>query len=321
MTVRCFLCLLLATTVLPAQEEGPVTLDLEGVPLTEVVPEIVELTGRTIVLGSTGSDPAGDLIWFRTPAPIPRDQVLPAFHAMLEAVGLVARESGTPELPVLVVQRPWDPAGPVAPLVPIEQVRAGLEDDHVVACVRELEHYQDGPALREELQSVLEEEGANLQVLALEGAPCLILQGRVAALRRLDQLIGALDRPPEPVETVVLPLSHSPAGSLVSVLRASFPDLSVQAEPRTNSIIVAGDPERLDHIMATVRALDVEVPGAPAEPGLLEDPALLQALAAYQEAQAAVVAAHASLEAALREQAADSPAAQQLLEELFPAER
>ena len=69
---------------------------------------------------------------------------------------------------------------------------------------------------------------------------------------------------PQPARFEVVALEHAPAGELCAVLTRAIQGgigspARVVADPRTNSLIVLGDPEGIRRVKAMIEALDREV--------------------------------------------------------------
>jgi type II secretory pathway component GspD/PulD (secretin) len=60
----------------------------------------------------------------------------------------------------------------------------------------------------------------------------------------------------------VIPLQHSSADELAATLRSLFsrnPDIRVMSDSRTNSLLIAADPQDIERIEALVERIDIEV--------------------------------------------------------------
>ena len=127
-----------------------------------------------------------------------------------------------------------------------------------------------GQSINTIINSVLSELTGTLQgrisITPLVKPNALLLIGWGEAVEAAKKLINKLDRPVEPGgEMQVFPLKHAPAVEVSSTIERFLngrgglaPNVSVTANPRTNSLIVHASPRDMAEVTGLIQRLDVE---------------------------------------------------------------
>lgn len=249
--------ILRAMVVMAALAAGPVaaeaeeaSLNLRNVDIRALIDTIAEVTGKNFLV-----DPRvkGEVTVVSSKSMSPHE-IYQVFLSILEVHGFTAV-----------------PSGKVIKIVPDASVRlgtmegddrslelSGIPDDEVVTRVIQVRHVDAGrlvPVLRP-----LMPQQAHLG--AYPSANTLVLSDRAANVERIAAIVDRIDRAnDEGVE--VIRLSHAEADELVKIItqfynvpKDSGGGVVLAADPRSNSILLAADPDRRLRIRSLVAHLD-----------------------------------------------------------------
>lgn len=267
------LCSMANSGSLGAQEDSPVALQWNGVPLEKVVEEISDLTGRRFLYDEQIRQKR---VYLMSPEPVPREAVYQVFQAALEMNGFasvpVALEDGSEVIKIVPGQTATTKA---VPAFGTEEVGRIPREDQVITQVIPL-RYADPRSVQVALATLVSNPR---NALPIEGASAVIVTDYATNVLRIVKVIELLDRKPPDIELEVVALEKASATDLEPKLDKLFQTLLQQAAPgrqvgapgtptgerlqivadqRTNSLIVLGLRERIEQVKQMVRQLDVE---------------------------------------------------------------
>ncbi len=240
-------------------EAARVTLDFVNADIGAVIRAIGQFTGRTFII-----DPrVKGTLTLVTEHPVTRKQAYDELLSALRMQGFTLVESPEPGGIARVVLEADAKLQGSRVVVPAAAAPAG---DQVVTQVFRLQ-YASASNLVPVLRPII---APNNTITAYPGDNSLVITDYAANLRRLAQIIEAIDTPAS-AEITVLPLQHAIASDLAvlldKVLNAASHNgpaadpgqhVLVKADPRTNSLIVrTASPARLQQIRALVAGFDM----------------------------------------------------------------
>jgi len=246
----------LAAGVARAAEE-PVTLNFVNADIESVAAAIGKMTNRNFII-----DPrVRGTINIVSAKPVPASSVYGIFLSALRLQGFTAVESGgaTLILPEAEAKMHGGAAG----------ARGG--GDRLQTRVYPLK-YTAAAQLLPVLRPII---SPNNTIAAFPGNNSLVITDYGDNLRRIENIIGAIDRPGDGGDSVVIPLKYAAAADVLQTLNKVIPDsaggtagsagandptarLYVAQDPRTNSIVVRTEnPARVEQVRSLVRQLDV----------------------------------------------------------------
>lgn len=267
-------CMLLSSAHSVPAQDGRLKFSFDQVDVQSFVKLVGEITGKRFVLdeGVKGK------ITVVSPEITP-EEVFPIFVSILESVGCsVVKESGD----VYQVVRMADRKMPSAPVVlPDEQI----PEQGVITKVIRLQY-----VTASELKDVLEahvrggKEGA---IGAIDATNHLIITDTSENMRRIEKIIGEVDRPGTSRATEVVALKYAKAEDLADELtramaaeggsraalrsrrlvrsvggrpQESGKTVTIVASPHSNSLILVGSVAQLDELKRIISLMDVEAP-------------------------------------------------------------
>ncbi|MBN1674451.1 MAG: type II secretion system secretin GspD [Kiritimatiellae bacterium] len=275
MAVCALLAAVLLAPALPAQPPGEtsVNFSFDQVEIRILAKLVGDITGRKLVVGP---DVKGK-VTVVTPTRIPVSQVYPLFISILESSGYsVVRRDDIHH--VVAVPRAEVSDAPV--VAPGEPVPAG----GLITRVFRLEHVNAADFGRT-LQSMVRGGKAG-GVTAFEPTNHLIVTDTAESVRRVERIIGEIDKPGLAVSTEIVPLTYAAAEDVAQQLTAAMaraqgqgvqiaqrlprpagsPQPAAPGEtvivgaPHSNSLILVGPPARLANLKQILAKLDVEPP-------------------------------------------------------------
>ena len=251
---RLALAILAATALVgraAAAEEPPrIALEFRGAELAEVVRAIARETGRGFIF----DERLRGRVTIAVPDRVTHDEALEVLHAALRlegfaafpAPGGVSRILPLAESSALGPRRASPEAGREATITTLVRLRSA-DAASVAAAIEPL-------------------VGANGSALVVERSNAIVLASSESALRRLLDIVHALDRR-ESLELAVLRLRWRDAeevegfvAELFGVAAPGGSDVELVSDARTNALVVEAPPEELAEIRAFVR--DLDRPGA-----------------------------------------------------------
>jgi len=237
--------------------DEPVTLNFVNADIESVAAAIGKMTNRNFII-----DPrVRGTINIVSAKPVPASSVYGIFLSALRLQGFTAVESGgaTLILPEAEAKLHGGASG----------ARGG--GDRLQTRVYSLK-YTAAAQLMPVLRPII---SPNNTIAAFQGNNSLVITDYADNLRRIENIIGAIDRPGDGGESVVIPLLHAAAADVLQTLNKVLPDsvvgtagqagaidatarLYVAQDPRTNSIVVRSEnPARVEQVRSLVRQLDV----------------------------------------------------------------
>lgn len=234
----------LVTTALMAAQ--PVNLDLRDAEIGAVIETVGRITGRNFVV-----DPrVKGRVSVVSPQPLTPQEVYQVFLSLLEVNGFAAVEQG-----------------PVVKIVPDVNARqsatpvfTGDSDADGATLVTRVLRVENVPAaqLVPVLRPLVPQNG---HVAAYPETNMLVISDTAANVARLSRIVASIDRPTYS-EAEVVKLEHASAEDVVRVLRSLGGEQQGSgpvADPRTNSVILGGDPTTRLRLRALVQHLDAPV--------------------------------------------------------------
>jgi len=246
----------LAAGVARAAEE-PVTLNFVNADIESVAAAIGKMTNRNFVI-----DPrVRGTINIVSSKPVPASSVYGIFLSALRLQGFTAVDSGgaTLILPEAEAKLHGGASG----------ARGG--GDRLQTRVYPLK-FTAAAQLLPVLRPII---SPNNTIAAFPGNNSLVITDYADNLRRIENIIGAIDRPGGGGEPIVIPLQYAAAADVMQTLDRVLPDsvgggagaagaidpttrMYVAQDPRTNSIVVRSEnASRIEQVRALVRQLDV----------------------------------------------------------------
>jgi general secretion pathway protein D len=244
--------------------EEPVTLNFVNADIESVAAAIGKMTGRNFII-----DPrVRGTINIVSAKPVPASSVYGIFLSALRLQGFTAVESGgaTLILPEAEAKLHGGAGG----------ARGGTGGDRLQTRVFALK-YTAAAQLMPVLRPII---SPNNTIAAFPGNNSLVITDYGDNLRRLENIIEAVDRPGGGGEPVVIPLQYAAAADVLQTLNRVLPDsvvgtagqagaidptarLYVAQDPRTNSIVVRTEnPSRIEQVRSLIRQLDVPTSAA-----------------------------------------------------------
>ena len=224
----------------------PVNLDLRDAEIGAVIETVGKITGRNFVV-----DPrVKGKVSVVSPQPLTPDEVYQVFLSMLEVNGFAAVEQG-PVVKVVPDVNARQSATPV--------FTGSAEADGATLVTRVL-RVENVPAaqLVPVLRPLVPQNG---HVAAYPETNMLVISDTAANVARLSRIVASIDRPTYS-EAEVVKLEHASAEDVVRVLRSLGGEqqgAGPVADPRTNSVILGGDPTSRLRMRALVEHLDAPV--------------------------------------------------------------
>jgi general secretion pathway protein D len=235
-----------------AAEDPPrMALEFRGAELAEVVRAVARETGRGFVF----DERLRGRVTIAIPDRVTHDEALEVLHAALRLLGFaafpapggVSRILPLAESAALGPWRPSPEAGREAAITTLVRLRSA-----------------DAAAVAAAVEPLV---GANGSALVVERSNAIVLASSESALRRLLDIVHALDRR-EPLELAVLRLRWRDAAEVEELVAQVFgvdgpegPDVELVSDARTNALVVEAPPDELAEIRAFVRDLDRPAPG------------------------------------------------------------
>ena len=251
-------CVLIAGGVRAAEE--PVTLNFVNADIEAVAAAIGKMTNRNFVI-----DPrVRGTINIVSARPVPSTAVYGIFLSALRLQGFTAVESGG-VIKILPEADAKLHGGPVG-------TRGAASGNLLQTQVYTLK-YTSAAQLMPVLRPII---SPNNTIAVFAGNNSLVITDYGDNLRRIENIIEAVDRPGGGGEPVVVPLRFAAVADVMQTLSRVLPDsvasapgqaaamdasarLYVAQDPRTNSIVVRSEnPARVEQVRALVRQLDVQ---------------------------------------------------------------
>jgi general secretion pathway protein D len=230
-----------------------VTIDFDNVDISVVVKFVSELTGKNFII----DDRVKGKVTLISPKKIPIDDVYNVFLSVLEVNGFT------------VV-----PSGNMNKILPAAQAReksletrtsSGLAEtqDRMVTQVISLER-----ANPDEIKRVLDPiVSKTSSVIAYPAAGMLVITDYLSNIRRLQEIISALDVEGAGDQISYIPLQNASASEVVKSLTAIFQQRQAKlstiravADSRTNSIIILASISETESVRKLVAMMDKDVP-------------------------------------------------------------
>ena len=233
-----------------------VTLDFDNVEIGVLVKFVSELTGKNFLI----DDKVKGKITILSPKKIPVEDVYKVFLSVLEINGFT------------VV-----PAGNIIKIIPVSQAREkSLEtrtkkelaspEDRMVTQIISLER-----ANPDEIKRILDPIiSKTSSVLSYPPAGILVITDYLSNIKRLQEIIAALDVEGAGNQISYIPLVNASASEVVKSLtaifqqgqrgRATASDIKVVADTRTNSIIILASGADTENVRKLIAFMDKDVP-------------------------------------------------------------
>ncbi len=230
-----------------------VTIDFDNVDIQVFIKFISELTGRNFVI----DEKVRGKVTVISPTKIAVDEVYKVFESVLEIYGFTTV-----------------PAGDVIKVIPALEARGknmelrlkreeAAPDDRIVTQILALQH-----ASPDEMKKVLDPLISKTSIiLAYPPAGMLIITDVLSNIKRLQEIVTALDV--EGVGEVIsyIPLQSASASEIVRSLSAVFPPLKpgippirIVADGRTNSVILMASETNTANIKKLISLMDKDIP-------------------------------------------------------------
>ncbi|MFP4560587.1 MAG: type II secretion system secretin GspD [Thiohalorhabdus sp.] len=224
-----------------------VNFDFEDADLRAVIQAVSEFSGRNFLV-----DPRVEgEVTVVAPTELTEEEALKAFESVLEVNGYMTVQEGG-----------------VTKIVPQDEgkhraieVSEGDDDDRMVTKVIRLEHVS-AERMVPILRPLVPSYG---HLVAYPDTAALILTDRASNIERLTSIIERLDKPTEAGELEVIPLSNASAKEVGEMLGRLYEDeggeeneeqVTVLADPRTNSLIIRGRKGTREEIKELADGLD-----------------------------------------------------------------
>lgn len=230
-----------------------VTIDFDNVDIPVFIKFISELTGRNFVI----DEKVRGKVTVISPTKIAVDEVYKVFESVMEIYGFATV-----------------PAGDVIKVIPALEARGkntelrlkreeGAPDDRIVTQILSLQH-----ASPDEMKKVLDPLISKTSiVLAYTPAGMLIITDVLSNIKRLQEIVTALDV--EGVGEVIsfVPLQSASATEIVKSLSAVFPPqkpgiqpIRIVADSRTNSVILMASETNTTNVKKLISLMDKDIP-------------------------------------------------------------
>ncbi len=218
-------------------------LNFNDADIRSLIQAVAEMTGRNIII-----DPqVSGRVTVASTQPLAADEVWAVFQSILRVHGYsaVSDEHATRILPDVNARQDGR--------VPVDDMRAGGDDP--VTRILALEHVRASEA-SQLLRSLLPQSAF---MAHHDPSNVLIIADRAANIRRVETLVRRLDAASDQ-EVEVIALSHADAAEVVRLLNRLYPGGgggdSALADERTNTVILAGEPNRRLRLRTLVSHLD-----------------------------------------------------------------
>jgi general secretion pathway protein D len=246
--IRAVLALaaLLCADARAATGDATVALNFQDVEIPVLAKFVSEVTGRNFIIDERVRGKATII----SPTRLTPDEAYLVFQSVLQVKGFTTL-----------------PAGAFTKIVPLrDATQAGPQGgDQITTRVVSLAH-ADAADLVPVLQPLVSKDGV---LTAHPSTNRLVIVDTAGNVDRLSGLAHELDRPGTAEGAETLALRNAPAEEIAKRLRDSLaadPDtatLRVVAEPRTNSLVIAGVPDQIARARAVAQRLDVTpLPGS-----------------------------------------------------------
>lgn len=242
--LKCLLFALSLSGLVMADEQGPAehVLNFNDVDIRALITAVAEMTGRNIII-----DPqvAGRVTVIST-QPMRSDEVYEVFLSILRVHGFsaVADERVVRILPDVNARQDGR--------VPVDDMRVG-GDEPVTRIIR-LEHVRAAEAAQL-LRSLLPQSAF---MAHHDASNVLIIADRAGNVRRIESIVRRLDAASDQ-DIEVIALSHADAAEVVRLLNRLHTGTSGEsalADERTNTIILAGEPNLRLRLRTLISHLD-----------------------------------------------------------------
>ena len=236
-----------------AQMGQYVTLDFDNVDIRVLIKFVSELTGQNFLL----DERVKGNVTVISPRKIPVEEVGKVLESVLEIYGFTTV-----------------PAGEVIKVVPSVEARGKSTDlrqdgdsvkpdDRMVTQILSLEH-----ASADEMKKILDPlVSKNSIILSYPPAGMLIITDVSSNIKRLQEIVTALDVEGAGDEISYIPLQSASAGEIVRALtavfapmRAGVAQIRLVADERTNSVILVARQQTTIHVKKLIALMDKEVP-------------------------------------------------------------
>ncbi len=246
----------LALAALPCRlargEEPPrLALEFRDTEIAEVVKSIALATGRGFVF----DERLRGRVTIAVPDRVTHDEALEVLNAALRLKGFAAFPAAAGVSRIL-------PLAESSALGPVRDAPEPRREAAITTLVR-LRH-ADAASVAGAIQPLV---GASGSALVVEGSNSIVLASSESALRRLLDIVHALDRR-EPLELAVLRLRWRDVEQIEGFVAELFgvgapgaSDVELVSDARTNALVVEAPSQELAEIRAFVRGLDRPEPG------------------------------------------------------------
>ncbi len=235
------LCLVLPVVAADEGQDGHV-LNFNDADIRSLITAVAEMTGRNIII-----DPqVSGRVTVISSQPLSGEEVYAVFLSILRVHGYtaVADEHVVRILPDVNARQDGR--------VPVDDMRAGGDDP--VTRIIALEHVRAAEA-SQLLRSLLPQSA---YMAHHDPSNVLIISDRSANVRRIETIVRRLDAASDQ-DIEVIALSHADAAEIVRLLNRLYPGggaESALADERTNTIILAGEPNRRLRLRTLISHLD-----------------------------------------------------------------
>ena len=242
--LNCLLFALCLSGLILADEREPAghLLNFNDVDIRSLITAVAEMTGRNIII-----DPqVSGRVTVVSTQPMASDEIYEVFLSILRVHGYtaVADDRVIRVLPDVNARQDGR--------VPVDDMRVG-GDDPVTRIIR-LDHVRAAEA-SQLLRSLLPQSAF---MVHHDASNLLIISDRSANVRRIETIVRRLDAASDQ-EIEVIALSHADAAEIVRLLNrlyAGGATESALADERTNTIILAGEPNRRLRLRTLISHLD-----------------------------------------------------------------
>ena len=226
-------------------DDATVALNFQDVEIPVLAKFVSEVTGRNFIV----DDRVRGTVTIISPTRLTPDEAYSVFQSVLQVKGFATM-----------------PAGAFTKIVPVrDATQAGSGADEIATRVVPLEH-AEAAALVPVLQPLVSKDGV---LTAHTATNRLVVVDTAGNVDRLAGLAHELDRPGAGDGAETVALRYAPADDIAKRLRDALAAegdggaFKVVAEPRTNSLVIAGSPDRIARARAIAHRLDAEpLPGA-----------------------------------------------------------
>ena len=237
----------------PAQGTRYVTIDFDNVDIQVFIKFVSELTGRNFLI----DDKVKGKVTVISPKKIAVDDVYKVFQSVLEIYGFATV-----------------PAGDVIKVIPALEARGkNLElllkpdtaavEDKIVTQIVSLQH-----ASADDMKKVLDPLISKTSIiLSYPPAGMLIITDVQSNIKRLQEIVTALDVDGVGEVISYIPLRSAYAAEIVKSLIAVFPPqrpgltaIRIVADERTNSVILMASEQQTGHIKKLIGFMDKDIP-------------------------------------------------------------